>query len=287
MPSIEQNRERWRAGWQRREGGERWSRAWGGSAMHWHVGILPRLQGALPAGVIVEVGPGHGRWSRFLRPHCERLVLIDLDAGCIEACRARFRGDPGVDSRMGDGRGLQGVEDRSVDLVFSYDSLVHADTEAMQGYVQELARVLRPGGVGFLHHSNLASHRRYFARMKRLPGGLRRSLERLHLADRDGWRAEDVDARWVRDAAAGAGLAVVSQELIPWRTRRPIDCLSILRNERTRYPPRILTNRRFADEARIARRLATLYPTPATENCSSWALAEPRLGTPPRKLPLG
>ena len=56
-----------------------------------------------------------------------------------------------------DGSSLRGVGDESVDLVFSFDSLVHADAMTMDAYVGECARVLRNDGVAFLDHSNLAA----------------------------------------------------------------------------------------------------------------------------------
>ncbi len=260
MPSIADNRERWAsdAGWDRRCGGERWSRPWGTSAMQWRVGVLPRIEPWLPAEVAVEIAPGHGRFSRHLRPHCGSLTLVDLDPGCVDACRRRFAGDEGVRCLPGDGTSLRGVADGSVDLVFSYDSLVHAETDAMKGYVRELARVLRPGGVAFLHHSNLGAHRRYFGALGHVPRGARRALERLRAVDRDRWRAPSVDARWMRNAARREGLAVPLQECVPWRTRRAIDCFSWLEKTDDHGATRVVVHHRFMDEAAVARHLASL-----------------------------
>jgi hypothetical protein len=52
------------------------------------------------------------------------------------------------------------IENGSIDFAFSFDSLVHAESDVMSSYAHELARVLKPGGVAFLHHSNLDAVRR-------------------------------------------------------------------------------------------------------------------------------
>ena len=49
------------------------------------------------------------------------------------------------------------VDDESIDFAFSADSLVHADLDVIAAYLSELARTLRPNGVGFIHHSNLGA----------------------------------------------------------------------------------------------------------------------------------
>ena len=43
--------------------------------------ILPRIARFLPAGSMLEIAPGHGRWTAYLREHCDTLAIVDLDAG--------------------------------------------------------------------------------------------------------------------------------------------------------------------------------------------------------------
>ena len=96
-------------------------------------GHLPRIARFLPAGSILEIAPGHGRWTDFLREHCDTLSIVDLDAACIDACRERFAGDERIAYHVNDGRSLDMIEDGSVDFAFSFDSLVHADAEVVTG----------------------------------------------------------------------------------------------------------------------------------------------------------
>jgi hypothetical protein len=57
----------------------------------------------------------------------------------------------------------------SVDFAFSFDSLVHAEADVIQAYVEQLASILRPGGAAFIHHSNLGQYARRLAVINKVP----------------------------------------------------------------------------------------------------------------------
>ncbi len=260
MPTIEENRawddpERWD------RGGDDWSDGYGGPDAQWYGSIIPRIHRLVPAATVVEIGCGHGRWSGYLRDLSEHLTLVDLNPSCVEACRARFGDADDVDYLTNDGRSLVPVASGSVDLVFSYDSLVHADVTAVVGYLSELRRVLAPDGVAFLHHSNLGA----FANEVRLAGIPRvgGALRRLGLVEpRHHWRDPGVSAEVVRVVAEADGLVCTSQELVPWGgSRRPIDCISVLTRATSRRarPTRTWENPGFTDEAAQVARMADVY----------------------------
>src|SRR5438046_7031300 len=73
-----------------KEAGEEWSEPWGSSEAQWFGAILPRIRDCLPAETILEIAPGFGRWTHYLKDHCQNLWAIDRVAECIEACRQRF-----------------------------------------------------------------------------------------------------------------------------------------------------------------------------------------------------
>ena len=65
---------------------------------------------------------------------------------------ARRRGERRV---RADGRlRIAGVSDASVDAVWSFDVFVHIAPGDQAGYLGEIARVLRPGGVAAIHHAD-------------------------------------------------------------------------------------------------------------------------------------
>lgn len=209
-----------------------------------------------PYGTVVEIGCGHGRWTQFLAERASEVVALDLAPACIDACRARFGDQTGVVPVICDGRSMPGVADGSVDLVFSFDSLVHADADALDAYLAEIGRVLRADGVAWLHHSNLGACRGDRSAALRRAGPLHRLLVRAGVLEPElHWRDPSVDADVVVASAARHGLVCTSQELLGWATRRAlIDCISVLVRADGRHeaaPLRRWANRAF-DEERIA-----------------------------------
>jgi SAM-dependent methyltransferase len=260
MPSIEANIALWNGDTRWDDAGEDWSTPWGGSDAQWFGTFLPRLRSYLPTGTILEIAPGFGRWTAFLEDHCERLIGVDVSQRCVEACRERFRGSDRLTFVSNDGLSLDAVDDDTVDLAVSLDSLVHVEADVMESYIQQLARKLRPGGVAFLHHSNLGQYGYYQT--------LRKIGRKTHVRWANGmieqtlqWRAFSVSAEMVRACATAAGLGCISQELINWRTPRAlIDCFTVL--VRDAAPERkaiVLRNRSFMEEAHRAKQLAATY----------------------------
>jgi hypothetical protein len=74
---------------------------------------------------------------------------------CINVCENRFEPDNNIEIFLNDGRSLDMIASKSVDLVFSFDSLVNANPSAIEGYLCQLDRVLTDNGVAFIHRSNL------------------------------------------------------------------------------------------------------------------------------------
>ena len=71
VATVDENQSFW-AGYDWSRAGEEWSEGWGGSHAQWYGVVLPRIARFLPASSILEIAPGHGRWtalpSRALRP---------------------------------------------------------------------------------------------------------------------------------------------------------------------------------------------------------------------------
>ena len=86
----------------------------GNSELQWHVTVLPRIARFLPAGTILEIAPGFGRWTHYLKDHCRELIVVDLAARCIEACRQRFASASHISYHVNDGKSLEMVHDRGL-----------------------------------------------------------------------------------------------------------------------------------------------------------------------------
>jgi SAM-dependent methyltransferase len=244
MPSLEDNRRIWTEEHDWPQSGDEWSGPWAGSDAQWHECIFPRIRSFIPVDHILEIAPGHGRWTQFLQAHARRLSIVDLSPACIAACRDRFRHLGHLEYHVNDGRSLDMIGDESVDFVFSFDSLVHADPDTLRAYIQQIARKLRRGGAAFIHHSNLGAFKHWlFA--KRIVVTLCQGSSRLgNLLIHDCFRDRDMTAALMRRYGEEAGLACISQEIVPWiHSRRPIDCFTSLRrnpHDAQKRPPDIL-----------------------------------------------
>lgn len=262
MPGVDENRATWNAPSSWTAQGDEWSGAWGGTELLWHGSLLPRLQAFLPAGTVLELGPGHGRWTQYLKDLCDQLVLVDVAESCIDVCRERFRDAGHISYHVNDGRSLAMVPER-VDFVFSFDSLVHAEHDVLEAYLHQLADKLKPDGVAFLHHSNMGRYRTAAALARRVPDRVRRALTRRRLlVNVYAWRAESTTAEGFAELCERAGLACVAQEKIPWEHGRGLtDVLSLVtpRGSRWERSNLIVENRRFMEEAQGLEQIGRLY----------------------------
>lgn len=280
MPSVEENLNRY-TDYDWSLTGDEWSSGWGDAAAQWYGFIYPRVCRYLPAPTILEIGPGFGRWTQFLLEHCETLIGVEITPKCVDACRQRFADHPGATFEVNDGHSLPMVADSSVDFAFSFDTLVVVEADDLSGYLTELARVLKPEGVAFLHHSNYGAYNR----STRVLAPLQRIFKRLPLRARFAleWagayrgiyvRAESVSAARFADLCEQAGIHCVGQELITCGGA-PIlfDCISVVTRPGSRWdrPYQMVKNRLLLAQARSIRLARLVYgaaPSAAPETTS-------------------
>jgi hypothetical protein len=242
------------------QAGDEWSKPWGGTLNEWYSTLYPRLRHFLPAGHIVEIAPGFGRWTQFLLEYCDVYTGVDLSTECVEGCRSRFFGVGKASFHLNDGRSLEAVPDGSADLVFSFDSLVHVDADVLIDYLAAISNKLSPDGVAFLHHSNLQDGIRKgtLHRASQLAGAapvLRPPMGRLGLLPSTHWRAPTVGAEFVEQGCRSVALSCVGQELFRWGDGRVItDCISVIvrRESQSGRSNLKLDNPQFNAEARSA-----------------------------------
>jgi SAM-dependent methyltransferase len=116
-------------------------------AAYMHDEVLPAVTADVDLGaVMLEVGPGPGATTEWLRHRVPRLVALELDAGAAERLAARFAGAT-VEVQVGDATEIP-WPDGSFDSVGSFTMLHHVPTAALQNRVlAEMLRVLKPGGT--------------------------------------------------------------------------------------------------------------------------------------------
>ena len=211
---------------------------------------------------MLEIASGYGRWTHFLRNYATKLIAIDLAENCIEACKQRFAGDPRLSLYANDGKSLAMVEDNSLDFVFSYDSLVHADPEVLEAYLFELKGKMKENSVGFIHHSNFGEFRKEYAYVMSIPVEIRPLILNKKYAGPHHWRSQIMTAPLFREMCEKTGFQCISQELVNWGTEGLlIDSFSVFTPKDSKWSrePRIIENPWFMKEAENIRNLAGLY----------------------------
>lgn len=162
---------------------------------------------------VLEIAPGHGRWSEIIARHSRALTLVDLSPSCIDYCKQRLAAYDHIAYLTTDGKSLAGVDDHSIDFLWSFDSFVHMSPDVIGAYLVEAARILRPGGKAVLHHAGRRNATLWLGFLKDW-GEAGRNLYKLismgKWGDDDGWRS-DVSGQLVAELARNAGLVVESQ----------------------------------------------------------------------------
>jgi ubiquinone/menaquinone biosynthesis C-methylase UbiE len=271
MPTLDENLRVWNDVYDWSGAGDEWSANFGGTEALWFFILFPRIHRFVPAPRILEIAPGFGRWTQFLKTQCQSMIAVDISEKCVEHCEARYASDSHIKFRVNDGTSLSAVADDSIDFVFSFDSLVHAESDVIEAYLSQLARKLTPDGIGFIHHSNIGAYPRRLKLMDhyyRLPGAFRRRLltkediSALLSINLQAARAKSMTAALFREYCQKAGLKCISQETFNWgRGTCLIDAISVFARQKSRWDKdsRSLENAEFLENARLTSRLAGLY----------------------------
>ncbi len=97
--------------------------------------------------VVLDIGCGVGRLTRVLSRRAAHVVALDISPEMLRRAQELNDGLNNVTWLLGDGESLTGVEDASLDGAVSHVVFQHIpDAKITLGYVEELGRVLKPGG---------------------------------------------------------------------------------------------------------------------------------------------
>ncbi len=112
-----------------------------------HDEVLPAVTAGVDLGALMlEIGPGPGATTDWLRHRVTRLVALELDPVAAERLIARFAGG-NVEVQVGDATEIP-WGDASFDSVGSFTMLHHVPTATLQNRILgEVLRVLKPGGT--------------------------------------------------------------------------------------------------------------------------------------------
>jgi SAM-dependent methyltransferase len=133
--------------------GRYYDEAEAGFDLQWNTLIWPMIRD-VDFTCTVELAAGHGRNSEKLRHLASRLYLVDINGKNIQFLARRFAGADNIFLVHNNGIDLDPIPSGVATFVYTFDSMVHFDSDVVRAYLREFARVLRPGGKAFCHYSN-------------------------------------------------------------------------------------------------------------------------------------
>lgn len=168
---------------------------------------------------LVELACGHGRHTAHilntseLRDNINHIYLMDINDENIAFCGKRFITDKLVHPIINNGWNFQPLESESVTAIFCYDAMVHFEYDAVQSYIEDAYRILRPGGRAVFHHSNYdKSPGADYSNNPALRNFMNKNLF-AHMAIRSGFE-------------------ICKQLVMHWGEFRQLDCVSLIQKRR-------------------------------------------------------
>jgi SAM-dependent methyltransferase len=159
--------------------------------------------------IILELAEGHGRHSAQMLHWDNRKMLVDINQSDVGFCKQRFGGNPNYSIILNNGYDCRPLEDMSCTAAFSYDSMVHFNSEVVPSYLYDRYRVLKPGGQALLHRSNYTGN----------PGGDFRTIP--------GWRNYMSQSLFIHYSRM-AGFEVADSIVFAWAIPDN-DCLTLIK----------------------------------------------------------
>jgi len=139
-----------------KQGGEEWT-----ASAEWKRSLIDDvlLTYIKPGTTVLEIGPGAGRWTETLQMVAQKLVAVDVSAKALAICKKRFSFATNSTFVLTKNGCLEGVADRTIDAIWSYDVFVHINPGDTDAYLAEFKRVLVPGGIAVIHHPKDGGYR--------------------------------------------------------------------------------------------------------------------------------
>jgi len=107
---------------------------------------------------VLELGVGGGKTAAILSAHAREVVCADISQKMLAATRKRL-GEDGVRYVKLDGISLDDIAAHSIDVFFSFDTMVHIEPRDIFNYLTRVPRLMRGRRLCILHHANMLTER--------------------------------------------------------------------------------------------------------------------------------
>jgi ubiquinone/menaquinone biosynthesis C-methylase UbiE len=183
---------------------------------HWRDLIVPALQGIeVDMSRCVDFACGRGRNTlKMLREGAGHVTMVDVNQENVLYCHKHIIGSDDLGQRtdavLTNGLDLANLQESAFSYFHCFDAMVHFDLEIIASYMPEFYRVMDPGAVALLHHSNYDKN----------PGGDFRANPGMR---------NFMSAAVFKHLAVRAGFSVLRQNVMSWGGVENIDCITVMR----------------------------------------------------------
>ena len=131
--------------------------------------------------VVLELGPGSGRYTRHFMPRCKEMVLVDYSKFVCAWMEEYFQGKGKFRVVYAHDYALQAVGDSSIDTVIANGVFEHIYLEGFYHYLVTFRRVMKPGARGCFNFNNILSEGGFQHFRDKLPQAMgKRSIFRFY-----------------------------------------------------------------------------------------------------------
>lgn len=176
--------------------------------IQWKEIIYPKIEN-FDFSNVLELAPGGGRNTEKLIQLSDTIHAVDINQSSIDRLEARFEEYNGACDLFfykNKGSNLGMIKSDSISLVYCWDAAVHFDKKVLKDYIQEFHRVLKKGGMGMVHHSNLGD------------------TAQVDIRQNPHWRS-NMSKELFSEYCMKSGLRVIEQIDLPWAG--VVDCITL------------------------------------------------------------
>ena len=105
-----------------------------------------------PQSTIVEIGPGGGRWTRYLLA-AKQIYAVDYHPELLDELRRHFN-RPNLKFVHNHGDDFPGIPQASIDFVYSFGVFVHLETELIARYLGSMRPILKDHAQVVIQYSD-------------------------------------------------------------------------------------------------------------------------------------
>jgi ubiquinone/menaquinone biosynthesis C-methylase UbiE len=111
--------------------------------------VLPYID---PTHNAIEIGPGGGRWTRYMIGF-KKLYAVDYYSELLNELKKNVQ-NSNVVYVKNNGTDFPSIADDSIDFLFSFGTFVHLDNHLIAAYLENMRTVLKPGANVVIQYSD-------------------------------------------------------------------------------------------------------------------------------------